>query len=277
MGKIEIVPADRWPLDDLAVLMTRGFEGYFVPVEVDAARMARMNRLASVVLAESRVAIVDGSPAALLLAAVRGSRRRVAAMGVAVEHRRTGVGRELLRHEIRRARETGCAELLLEVIAENGGARRLYESEGFAVVRRLRGWQRAAGTPERADAAEPCSCEELAVRVAADGGGSLPWQLAPETLEGYRFPAEALRLGDDAYALVAETDDERATLASLLVPADRRRQGHGRRMVEALAARFPRRSLFFPPLVPEGRGEAFLRAAGFEPLPMSQLEMRLTP
>lgn len=49
-----------------------------------------------------------------------------------------GLGREMLRELLGTARERGCAEMLLEVAADNSAAIALYESEAFEVISRRR-------------------------------------------------------------------------------------------------------------------------------------------
>ena len=57
----------------------------------------------------------------------------VPSFGVAVDlgYRSRGIGRILLRHAIRRARDRGAKAMILKVHGGNPGARQLYESEGF--------------------------------------------------------------------------------------------------------------------------------------------------
>ncbi|TWV32796.1 GNAT family N-acetyltransferase [Streptomyces misionensis] len=52
---------------------------------------------------------------------------------VAEEARGRGVGRALIRAAVAEARERGARRLTLRVLGHNAPARRLYESEGFAV------------------------------------------------------------------------------------------------------------------------------------------------
>ncbi len=54
--------------------------------------------------------------------------------------RRAGVGRLLVRALVAEARRRRATEVLLEVREDNEAARRLYESEGFAVLGRRRGY-----------------------------------------------------------------------------------------------------------------------------------------
>lgn len=52
-------------------------------------------------------------------------------LAVTAGHRRKGVGRALLEDVLRRARESGCAKVTLEVRDDNVNARRLYERMDF--------------------------------------------------------------------------------------------------------------------------------------------------
>ena len=57
-----IVPADTLGLEQLAAVFNAGYEGYFVPMHVDAATVGPMLALWDVDLARSRVALRDGEP-----------------------------------------------------------------------------------------------------------------------------------------------------------------------------------------------------------------------
>lgn len=52
-------------------------------------------------------------------------------LAVTAAHRRKGVGRALLEDILRRARDSGCAKVTLEVRDDNAAARRLYKRMGF--------------------------------------------------------------------------------------------------------------------------------------------------
>ena len=61
---------------------------------------------------------------------------------VAPEHRRLGIGGELVREVLRAAQEAGAAAVLLEVRESNAAARQLYERLGFAEAGRRSGYYR---------------------------------------------------------------------------------------------------------------------------------------
>lgn len=68
---------------------------------------------------------------------------------VSVAARRSGLGRALLQHACVETMALGAQEMFLEVAEANAAARRLYETEGFAVVGR-----RAAYYHQEAGAAD---------------------------------------------------------------------------------------------------------------------------
>lgn len=57
-----LVPADAFPAEELAALFTRGYEDYFVPIEVDEAAMAAFIEAWDIDLGRSRVALMDDQP-----------------------------------------------------------------------------------------------------------------------------------------------------------------------------------------------------------------------
>ena len=59
---MKIVPADTFDLEQLAAVFTAGYEGYFVPIEVDAAALGAMLGLWDIDLARSRVALRNDEP-----------------------------------------------------------------------------------------------------------------------------------------------------------------------------------------------------------------------
>ena len=62
----------------------------------------------------------------------------VSSMAVAARHRRRGIARRLLAWAVDEAARRGFDRISLQVWADNEGARRLYESEGFAVTAKAR-------------------------------------------------------------------------------------------------------------------------------------------
>jgi hypothetical protein len=74
-------PASDFSIPELADFMTRSFEGYFVPIHMDANGLLGMVRRDSVDLTFSRVLLANGEPAGAGLVARRGWDSRVAGWG----------------------------------------------------------------------------------------------------------------------------------------------------------------------------------------------------
>ena len=63
-------------------------------------------------------------------------------MGLLASHRGQGLGRQLLKHTLARARDHGLERVELSVLHDNAAAYALYESLGFVVEgRRIHDWK----------------------------------------------------------------------------------------------------------------------------------------
>ena len=82
MPSFELKPASSYPLLEIADLLTRGFEGYLVPIQIDEAALLPMLRRDSIDLSASRVLLKEGKPIGVALIARRGWTSRLAAMGI---------------------------------------------------------------------------------------------------------------------------------------------------------------------------------------------------
>jgi len=266
-------PAAELTTPALARLFERTFAEYVVPVRATPAALEARNRLESVDLYASRVALVDGEPVALALIARRGWRSRIAAMGVTVAHRGTGVAHALLARVIADARDRGDHTLGLECIASNERALRLYRRAGFVPTRRLVGWRPGALAPEPAPLVEVDPAEPGRVLARSDDD-TLPWQLAPETLAVLTAPARGWTLGGRAYVVGTITSTELAVRAVITRP-EHRRSGHAARLVRGLAAAFAPLPLSMIAIVPEGLGAELAGHLGLVPHEVAQVEMQL--
>jgi ribosomal protein S18 acetylase RimI-like enzyme len=89
-----------------------------------------------------------------LAARVRVDRLDIDGVAVGSGSRRRGLGRELLRAALRESRARGLRVVVLHVAVGNTAALALYEAEGFAIRRRLRGFYPAAAFGGERDAYE---------------------------------------------------------------------------------------------------------------------------
>lgn len=263
---MELTPASELSPRALSTLFARSFEAYFVNVPDAPVLFDARVRTEHISLADSRVARVDGEPVGLVLMARRGRVSRVAGMGIIPSHRNRKLGASMLLPLLEEARTRGDSRMVLEVIEQNAPAVKLYERLGFQRVRRLVGF---VGTP----APEPAALEEVeplaCARLLAD---DLPWQMAPATVAGLALPARAFRLGP-AVAVIADVSAPTLVLRAIAVEASERGRGHGRRLLRALAAAWPGKSLSASAIVPEGLCDGFFLGAGLSYPALTQFEM----
>ncbi len=88
--------------------LTKGFEGYFVPIRIDAVALLGMARSDTVDLLASRVAVVDGEGVAVALIARRGWTSRLAGMSACPDFRREGAGSASMRKLVQESAATGA-------------------------------------------------------------------------------------------------------------------------------------------------------------------------
>ncbi|MFC6422670.1 ribosomal protein S18-alanine N-acetyltransferase [Ornithinimicrobium tianjinense] len=130
MAEIEArsFPADAWP-----------------PATFWAEHAARPRRSYVVAIDEHRVVGYAGLDLA-------GDVADVMTVTVHPDRRGTGLGAHLLEELHTRARAAGAAAVMLEVRADNGPARGLYGSRGYAVVHTRSGYYRSADGGPSVDA-----------------------------------------------------------------------------------------------------------------------------
>jgi ribosomal protein S18 acetylase RimI-like enzyme len=248
-SSFSLQPASDFSLADLADLLTRSFEGYFVPIRMDVSALLGMIRRDSVDLTCSRVLLANGEPAALALIARRGSASRLAAMGVVPVWRGRSAGSYAVERLLEEARQRGERTLYLEVIDRNEAAIRLYEKYGFHKMRRLFGFAASAPAGQSAALTE-LEIPEVADLVVHHGYAELPWQLAGETLSLFATPSRAFRL-DSAYVVTSTLSGGHASLWSVLTEPSARGQGQARRLLRALFAAYPNKTWHASALFPE--------------------------
>lgn len=158
-----------------------------------------------------------------------GSAWIVANVAVHPAHRRLGIARHLMEASLALIRQRGGTTAVLQVDADNEGARRLYERLGFVVERTWTTWRRSSGARAATSAAPDVYITrrrradwraewQLAERVRPSARGGVGW-LRP--LHPGLFRASPLRALGDFFSLrslerlVVYGADERRILASL--------------------------------------------------------------
>ena len=212
--------------------------------------------------------------AAICLVARQGWTSRVAAMAIAPEYRRKGVGQYLMNKVIDDARARGDQRLLLEVIEQNPPAIALYESVGMTKTRRLVGYRRepSEGVASELERIDP----SVVIRnQAVECSEDLPWDFKPETLTLKLGFLKGFRLNDEAFALLSDPPGERVIIWTLFTRKGARRSGLGRQLIEAVAALYPTRAIVTSVALPDDHELEFLSATGFTEIPISQFEMAI--
>lgn len=216
---MELRPSSELAFGELADLFTAAYEDYYVPFQVDEARLVHMVDAFDLALDRSLVAWDGDTPVGLANLGLRGERTWLGGVGVVKARRRSGIGEHLTRALLDRAREAGARRMLLEVITQNEPAIALYEKLGFRTTREL-----AVLTLTAADGGQgsDMSVPEARRLIAAARSAPEPWQrddatvdnldcVAAITAEGaaavYRMEGERVNLlqagGEGAGGLVA--------------------------------------------------------------------------
>lgn len=266
-------PTLSFPLPELAALFTRGFEGYFVPIQITDAILQTMLRRDSVDLAESRILLDGDAPVGLALIARRGWTSRLAAMGIAPAARQRGLGAWAMQRLIAEARIRGEKQMLLEVIEQNAAGVKLYRKIGFQTLRRLVGFKLEKPQVSSEEQLEEVDIRELAKLVTAHGLPDLPWQLSGETIAHHTPPSRAFRL-DSAYVLIANPEAEHVAIHSALVLPEARGQPQSGKILRAVFAKFPNKTWHVPAIFPEEMSAVF-EAVGMKKEELSQWQMWL--
>lgn len=264
--RVRLVSASSVSLEAFAAAFTAAFEGYPLPVTVDAAWLARRARFEQHDLSNSIVALEGDEPAGMAALAVRGERGWVGGFGVVPRWRGRGLSRRLLSELVGRARAAGVRRLSLEVLQGNTAALRLYERAGMTVARDLLILERPAdwtGPAAAARAADPeeAPAEELLEHFKRLHPEPPAWQREPASLLTMNLCGLYLgrRSRPTAYALVKYVAEDEAYLNDLAA-ADAR---HARAMCAALGRlgralkvqNEPERSPYVAPLLELGFAE----------------------
>ncbi|WP_439387222.1 GNAT family N-acetyltransferase [Ideonella sp. YS5] len=274
------VPAAEWH-----AAFTEAFCDYLIgPFVLSLAQWPGFLARQGVDLALSRAAVVRGELAAFALVAPRPATRRwrLATMGARPSARGSGVAAALLDDFIGRATGTGLATVELEVFAANERAWRLYRGRGFDVVHPLMGYERppAAQAPGPAVEAVPLQAAWSWLAEAEARIADLPLQVTAPVLRVAAaaapgsHPLQAWRHGS-AQMVFAEQPSGAAVVVHSLID-DGPAQADAQALAEALAARYPGRTLRVPALQRPDLGGQALECAGFVPQPMHQWLMRRT-
>ncbi|PJJ60187.1 GNAT family N-acetyltransferase [Hymenobacter chitinivorans] len=264
-------PVLDFPSAQVTEAMNRSFEEYFVPLVFTPETFERRFRSEHLDAQASKLWFAGEELVGLVLIARRGYTSRVAAMGLVIDARGKGYGKQMLQAALDEARARHDRSMLLEVFVPNERARRLYERLGFRNTRELFTFRREPQPVEVAAQLTEVDPRQVAYLVAREAAENLPWMFAAESLMAASAPTRAFSLDDKAFVIL-RPEAERTLVQTVIVPKAHRRQGWGRRLLQAVETAFPGPPLTMP-MVTQGPGYDFLWAAGWEPLELALFEM----
>lgn len=215
---------------ELAELFTAAYEDYYVPFQIDEARLAHMVDAFDLDLDRSLVAWEGEEKVGLANLGLRGERTWLGGVGVVKAARRRGIGEQLTRALLDQAREGGAREMVLEVIVQNEPAIALYEKVGFRKTRELDVLTLERAEGGSADEIDPAEARRLIA------GEREPWQRDDATVDNL---GDVAALTKDGAAAIYRMEGERVNLL----------QAGGERLpvvVAALRARGPILALNYP-------------------------------
>lgn len=271
MTSLSLKPAYEYPIPFLADLMTRGFEGYLVPINITDTVLLTMMRRDGIDLTASRVLVKDDEPVGLAMIARRGWTCRLAAMGITSNARSGGVGTWAMEQLIAEAKARGDKEMLLEVIEQNTAGVKLYEKVGFKKIRRLVGYKLENPPSDSSEELEEIDIREVARQVTYHGLKDLPWQLSGTSIMQHTPPSRAFKI-NDAYCVISNPDATDVAISSVLVKARSRGAGLSAVLMRALFSKFPGKIWHVSAIYPEEMGFIF-EHVGMERETLSQWQM----
>lgn len=233
-----------------AELLTEGFSGYFVPIQIPVAGLLGMVRQDNVDVLLSRVILNQGQPVGVALIARRGWTSRLAAMSIIPDARGKGIGAVAVNQLLDDARARGDHAMQLEVIEQNTPAVKLYEKCGFRKIRRLLGFIGQPNTQATDIPLKQVDVRQVANALTAYGPPDLPWQLSGETLAQSGPPGIAYQWGDSCLALTSP-DPPTIVIRAIVTKPDARRRGSATALVRAVIARHTGKTWRVTPTFPE--------------------------
>jgi ribosomal protein S18 acetylase RimI-like enzyme len=129
---LEIIPADRFTLQELTDLYNQTRVDYLIPMPMNADRLGEYIHDFDVDLKHSCVARdTDGQVLGLSMLGTRRDTAWITRLGVLPSSRRTGAGSAIMDHMLENADLLGKKETHLEVIKNNEPAYKLFLKKGF--------------------------------------------------------------------------------------------------------------------------------------------------
>ncbi|HVS66227.1 MAG TPA: GNAT family N-acetyltransferase [Thermoanaerobaculia bacterium] len=241
----------------------------FEPLTVE--RFKELSRSLDLWTSSCMIAIVQGEPIAVLLAAKREEANLILSVLVHAEHQRQGHGRHLLTSLGQKMAILGPSRLVAELPESAQPARNFFEACGYrqeTVVSDYSQAGRAAPLGELASLVGEAGFDELHAAGALAASTARCWERAPESLWRRRAELKAIAIGSErrveAHLLYREEAGGGAEVAAVGCADRERALPLSTLLLRAIAAETAGR-VRFPKVHPEEVPVQALKAAGFEP------------
>lgn len=206
--------AADYSLGQLADVVTAAFQGYALPVNESAVRLARLIRMQGLDLANSVVIRCNSQAVGISFLGLRNTRAWISAFGIVPSHRGRGLGRALMEKLIEQARGAGAQDVRLEVLVGNLAARRVYSQCGFQNERELVTLERSPWTampPRNATVFVEQVDVQTAVRLAVELEQTPAcWQREAPSLITGSANGEIVKLGSRAIGVALHSTRDSA-------------------------------------------------------------------
>ncbi|ALS02761.1 hypothetical protein ATZ33_15655 [Enterococcus silesiacus] len=210
------ITIDQADFQQVVETWNQGFSDYLLPIHVDQATLE--HRIQSLSLSKNLSAVfsIDGEFAGIILLGIQTFQQTkvmwVGGMAVIPKYRRNKVASKLIDYAERLARENQCDHLILEVIATNERARKLYEAKGLSVVNELAVGSVDLLVPAKAASTiyfQPITSKEQAMTEKQ----WTPWQNRSIFLDqNYAIYQNESRIGSISFNLAEEASGKGVTL-----------------------------------------------------------------
>ena len=134
---MEIIPADRFSLEDLTDAYNQTRVDYLVPMPMNVAKMREYTNLYDIHLSHSCVAVSEDLMLGLGMLGVRSDRCWITRLGVLPYGRRMGTGGAIMKGLLAQADKLKLRHIWLEVIKGNTPAHTMFRKFGFQETREL--------------------------------------------------------------------------------------------------------------------------------------------
>jgi len=260
--------------NDLAIHLTRCFEGYVFPIAFTPSTVAALLRTDSIDLERTVVAFEEDELIGIAAVCRRQGITRIGGMGVVKERRSQGIGHAMVGKVIDDMRSAHEHHLMVEVFEHNHRARHFYQRLGFEEKHRLIGGQ-AVYTGEHPISRElTLDYDRLAMALAARGPVAFSWEHSPASALQYTNATRVMEC--DGLFLAAHPLTETMVLIRVIALSGESDVKKLNSALGSLGLAYPGAVLQIPPYFPEPEFGPIFSDLRFTPAPVAQIQLFLS-